>query len=376
MGSSYPGRMDMGLCVALLAVVTLSAAVRACAPAPRYGKHVQTLEESAVIVWDAAARTEHFIRRAAFQGDTSDFGFLVPTPTVPRLAEAHEEVFEFLEERTRPAVVEHKQTGFVLSSYLFGRSRAANERAASVASRSPAVRVLASQRVAGYDAVVLEADRADALNGWLKSHGYASRPALVGWLTPYVAAHWKITAFKIAAKEASSGPISTSAVRMSFKTDRPLFPYSEPEDQRTGKGAPTGRSLRIFFLASERMAGVKGQGPSSTRLNADTEWAGAMDGDYPSRIASKLRLAPTELPTKLWMTVFEDRSDPRPGTDDVFFERSADTTPVIPSPIINEVDNRVGIPVELVGFGIMVAIGIGWRLSQRHRPPRNQSRGA
>ncbi len=49
--------------------------------------------EEALIVWDAAQQTEHFIRRANFAQARGSFGFVVPTPTRPALAEAEDGVF-------------------------------------------------------------------------------------------------------------------------------------------------------------------------------------------------------------------------------------------------------------------------------------------
>src|SRR4051794_32292921 len=46
---------------------------------------IRIAEESAIIVWDPVKKIEHFIRRAAFDTKLPDFGFLVPTPTMPTL---------------------------------------------------------------------------------------------------------------------------------------------------------------------------------------------------------------------------------------------------------------------------------------------------
>ena len=35
-----------------------------CAVAPHAGESVQIADESAIIIWDAASKTQHFIRRA------------------------------------------------------------------------------------------------------------------------------------------------------------------------------------------------------------------------------------------------------------------------------------------------------------------------
>jgi hypothetical protein len=74
-----------------------------------------------------------------------------------------------------------------------------------------AVRVLDQQRVAGYDATVLEADSARALNEWLIKHHYVNRPDLTVWLEPYVKNRWKITAFKIAVFRVSRNRLGGAA---------------------------------------------------------------------------------------------------------------------------------------------------------------------
>ena len=63
-------------------------------------------EESAVIVWEGATRTEHFVRRATFATTAADFGFLVPTPSKPELAEVVKAVNTLRGQQQRPATLE------------------------------------------------------------------------------------------------------------------------------------------------------------------------------------------------------------------------------------------------------------------------------
>jgi hypothetical protein len=144
-----------------------------------------------------ADRLEHFIRRASFRSSGKDFGFLVPTPGKPELAEVSDGIFDQLEQATKPEVVYKDELGIgpTLFCGMFFLMRSAAPRAAVAVD---SVRVLDAQRVAGYDAVVLEADSAGALAAWHKDRGYVERPDLSAWLAPYVAAKWKLTAFKIA----------------------------------------------------------------------------------------------------------------------------------------------------------------------------------
>ncbi len=70
--------------VALLLIRSLP--TPACCPAGPAGKHVVNADQTVVMIWDAARKTQHFIRQASFKSDADDIGFLVPTPTLPSVA--------------------------------------------------------------------------------------------------------------------------------------------------------------------------------------------------------------------------------------------------------------------------------------------------
>jgi hypothetical protein len=217
----------------------------------------------------------------------------------------------------------------------------------------PAVRILLEQRVAGYDAVVLEADDPLALSAWLRERGYDSRPALVDWLAPYVEARWKITAFKLAVPgSGASGPGDGAryAVRMSFATDRPLFPFRTPADQ-SAQG-PGNNLLRIFFIGRSRVQGRLGDEPWRPRIpysrpHDDVE---TLLGDaVPEGTA----------PAKGWVTTFEDAAWPRRAGGDLYF--TDDHGPeIVPPPVT--IPREVVVPIEL----LVIVAGIGlWLWSRR-----------
>ena len=55
-------------------------------------------DQTVILIWDPATKTEHFIRKAAFQSAADDFGFLIPSPTQPELAESGNDAFPFFAE--------------------------------------------------------------------------------------------------------------------------------------------------------------------------------------------------------------------------------------------------------------------------------------
>ena len=333
--------------MALLGSLRPAAACCTVYPADR---RVAIVDQEILIVWDAKNGLERFVRRAAFETPGGrDFGFLVPTPSVPALAEVPNAVFDRLRQATRPRVVTGYRidvTPLVLYPFTLFLSSAADRPAGAL------VRVLHQQSVAGYDAAVLEADDAVALARWLRAHGYDSRPEIEEWAKPYVAAHWKITAFKYAQAGApaeertgsAAATATTGAVSLSFATDRPLFPYRVPTDQLAMPGQR--HLLRVFFVGTERMEAALGK--------AGKPWAGV--ARYAGRVEGLRSLlagvAPDDaLPAAGWITMFEDDSWPG-GTKDLFFRRATEAGPI--RPVVQGRPARIPRPLDVLAF---VAVG-------------------
>jgi len=330
----------------------------ACAPAPHAGDEIAIVEESALIIWDPATTTEHFIRRATFHGKGRDFGFLVPTPSVPTLAEADDEIFKTLTSWAQPPVKYISTHRFDWSSWLLGsfmRKEAMNAAAG--------VQVLATQTIAGYEAVVLEASDAAALQKWLSEHGYEANHDLEYWLDAYIAQRWKVTAFKIAATNPEA---RTGAVKMSFVTPRPFFPYREPQSQRQAS-SQLNRTLHVFFLGPERVTGTIGSG---------TEWPAELRRSENLTAPMHAAIAKaTSLPISpsLRLTAYEDWLSVRPGMDDLFFNRADDQSPFVPEPKIIETVETTRIPLDVVIVAILALIAVTIYL--RARSTRHEHRG-
>jgi hypothetical protein len=310
---------------------------RGCAVAPARDQTVQIADESAIILWDAATKTEHFIRRASFQTKAKDFGFLVPTPTKPTLAESSDEAFKTLAKLTEPEVVTKPKPAS-------GPGCGCAASAPPTAGTAEPVRVLDEARVGGYDAVVLEADDAKALSDWLTKNGYDFSAELTGWADHYIKLKWKITAFKVARdKDKAETPgIATSAVRMTFQTEQPFFPYREPEakeKEAAAKAAPQDRLLRVFFIGEKRMDG-KLEGAAEA-WPGHSIWSNKLTEENRKHLLEQLKLPADTAPATWWLTEFEDNSSPRPGKADVVFSPAEKQDPIAPPPIIRYVSGSL-----------------------------------
>jgi hypothetical protein len=342
-----------------------------CAPAPPRGGHVDIATETAIIVWDEAAKTQHFVRTASFASTSAEFGFLVPTPTVPELSEASADGFGELSKATAPrTVVEYRDPEFGCGM----KRNVTVEVGATPGSAADSVQVLARQRVGAFDAAVLKADDPKALREWLLTNDYDARPELEGWLKVYTANRWVVTAFKVAADvkeppaagKPTSLSINGSAVRMSFQTDAPFFPYREPEDQRA---TARPRWLRVFVLADGRFDGKLGDGSSGWPGRA--VWANRIDATTFAAVAKSGKLPDGLTGRDWWLTEFIDESSPRPGTDEVYFVRSPDQSTLERPPYVRYEYRTwpawVG-AAAVVGATVVLVAVIGlvtWRLMRR-----------
>lgn len=287
-------------------VLLLAAASLACAPAPHEGERVHIAEESAIILWDAASKTQHFIRSAAFQTEARDFGFLVPTASVPELAEADDFAFKFLDR-----LIDPPELRLVAAAAVKAEAAKAVE---------PKVVVIATAKVAGMDAAVLAANDAGALDRWLKEHGYASSPPLMEWAKAYIDRNWYITAFKISAGPERARRLEAGAVRMSFITEQPFFPYREPQQPAESTALPVARLLKVYFVGDARYDGVLETGMSWAGRPV---WSGTLATENRNELMRLLRMPAAAAATATRLTLFRDFSDPRPGGADLNFVRAS-----------------------------------------------------
>ncbi|HEY8072651.1 MAG TPA: DUF2330 domain-containing protein [Labilithrix sp.] len=340
--------------LAAAALVSWSAPSHACACAPPENKPVVNADQTVVIVWDPSSKTEHFVRRASFKADADDFGFLVPTPQKPDLDESGDDAFPIFAKITAPEIVK-KPRPSAGCGCPFMRSKGIEATAAAPKS----VEVLEEKTVAGFHASVLEATSASALVAWLEDHGYAFSPEIEAWAKPYVDQGWKITALKVAKDAAAKqdAHVAAASLRMTFKTERPLFPYREPDPTKIAPAVgATGRLLRIFFVSDARYGGETSKDLAWTGTAA---WSGKVKPEDRERALAALKLAPASTPSDWWLTEFEDPWPYRNNPADLYFAKSGDQStlkrpPMVEYTLRDDDDRGASFALSLAGVVALV----------------------
>jgi len=356
--------LTLALTGAVLVLPLFAPLTPACCPAPPFGKSVVNADQTVVILWDEAAKTEHFIRKASFKSEADDFGFLVPSPAVPELEESGSAAFPYLQKLTEP---ETKKVPRPSGGVGCGCGGAPPNDFSRVADKAD-VQVLAEKEVAGLKASVLKTESADALVKWLKENGYAFSPQVEAWAKPYVEAGWMITAFKVIKSKdaAEQARVAATSLRMSFKTDRPLFPYREPDPKDAAKALGANhRLLRIYFVAEAR---YRGELTKDEPWTGKVAWAGKLaDGDR-KKALELLKLPENTGPAEWWLTEFEDAWPYRAAPADVTFSRDPDQSTVRRPPILLYVSSPWPTDVTVYAMAAMVIVP---PLVRRMRRDRN-----
>lgn len=299
----------------LVAVLGVSYAyASACCGVSSSGVPVKFGDQSNIIVWNPETKTEHFVRNAMFDTKAKDFGFIAPTPEVPKLEAATEDAYYTLGNlRPQPP------------SMSCGCSAGMEGNETS----SKSVQVLQDLMVGKYRAVTIKSDDPKALADYLQSSGYASTPAFKEWVEYYAKKKWVLTAFKLRGdKEAKT---ESGIIRMSFKTDKPFNPYYVPADN----GGVSG-TLRIYFVSDGKYKANVGE---SGTWNP-SEWDAPVPAEVADTLATELKVPRTDIPKGATVTYFEKYDWLNGAKEDLYFSKSPG-------------------PFGMISFAFVAAIGVG-----------------
>jgi hypothetical protein len=160
-----------------------------------------------------------------------------------------------------------------------------------------------------YDAVTLKATDTPALEGWLKVRGYKFKPDQSEWLSHYVRKGWFLTAFQYKPRAKA---VSSDAIRMTFKSERPYCPYYVPESNLKFGHAP----LRIFLVAG---------GDVDARVGKDEKWSCDPTNIVPfitsqrTSLARALKISASAIPKLATVTFYGEAEFESSCKDDLFF---------------------------------------------------------
>jgi len=193
----------------------------------RAGRKPSLSYEQVVIVYDAKTSTEHFIREVTFNEGSATFGFVVPTPSRPEVAQVDDAPFQELR-ATFPFAPARPMVGHGAGS---GTGQGFGSGAGSVS-------VLETVKVGSFTAFVLAADDEKALAKWLVDNGLASTPESDEWLAHYVRMRFFYVAMRYDPPKAATQVPTASAMPVTSEGQRAM-PVARATGRRPGSASRT-----------------------------------------------------------------------------------------------------------------------------------------
>lgn len=268
-------------------------------------KHAPSLSvEKTLIVFDGAAKTEHFVREAAFDDASSRFGFVVPVPTEPVVTSVAHNPFPDLER------------GYPVHRRLPAPPGGITLRGLATSD----VTVLSREKVGSFTAFVIQSKKGAALKEWLATNRFATTPSNSAWLEHYVSLGFYFAALRYEpeSRRTAAGGVRTETVRLTFRTPLPYYPYFEPSCGGAGRSVKD-RELAVWLVAERRYVPV-----SAFAEAGRTSWKRPLE-EWNERIEFEPRLLGNDLhpllrpEATLVLQTFEDQKSCRDGWGDVVF---------------------------------------------------------
>ncbi len=214
-------------------------------PASHY-RDIYEPDQKALIIYDG--HEEDLIIQASYNGDVSEFVWLVPTPSVPKVTRCDAPVFHALHQGTAPNIRYWLDPyGTAENSFLFGASAVRHQRAA--------VEVIDRAKIGVYDIAVLRARDPNDLLLWLRGHGYMVARTAAPVLSDYVRRGWAFTAARISTADRQNSARRLregllEPLQFQFSTDRAVYPL------RISSLNPGYTNLLLYVLSDHRMRGT------------------------------------------------------------------------------------------------------------------------
>ncbi len=221
----------LGVALFLVVAVGYDSAETVCIMFPNNGKDIFGVAQRNIIIFDEGEVS--LIPQVHFEGDSRDFGILVPVPARPRLSTVGANVFTEASFLTQPAIRQSSGCGCEDDSgdLIFASRVDQAGTGALVDSDESGVTIIHEQIVGTFSATVLQASTAADLTAWLTENQYQFDPDDSDVLEEYVSLNWFFVAMKLDTAQVPPQvglwwTATTSPARITFPYESESFPYA------------------------------------------------------------------------------------------------------------------------------------------------------
>jgi hypothetical protein len=300
---------------------------------PREGEG-NVVQERALIRWDG--QTEDIVMALSVQGSSTEAAWILPVPAQATVQLGQAELFETLQELTKPRV--ERRYG-LMPPLMLGAGAALD----GVGAGAPPVLLLGQQTLGPFEVSTLAATDAAALSGWLADNGYNFPAGLADILQAYVEQEWFYVAVRLTpGTDSQELGGELDPLWITFPTDELVYPM------RATALANGTMPVYLYVLADHRVE--KAQSFGDARVSF-ADWV------EPASLPAGSPLAPF-VGRKLFLTKFEERIwDPQRVNDDFSFTFAPEDE-VYYDVEVEYVYDIGGVPIILLVLGGVCLVGL------------------
>jgi hypothetical protein len=312
-----------------------------------YGAPIWEPAQKGLILWDQEAGREDLILQVDFEGETKDFGWIVPVPSLPELASADAGIFRDLSDLTRP-IYRNRGRAWGCMDAEYGVKRPGGVEQDDI--------VIYDEQVVGiYQTLTLGAENAGPLLDSLQTWGYlheTNHETVEQTLQFYIDKSWYFVAMKMDSSSAMEmdhngywyGGIEP--IRFSFDAAEPVYPL-----RISAISARNPSEILLYVCAPQRM-----NFPEAT-----TQYANDLNAEEYAYIKEHYRHFGPLLEQPCFITKLRETRWIESMDDDIILEPAATNEEYRP---IYDYSSLPGEPLLLAMTGIFL---IGWAGLQRRK---------
>ena len=212
------------------------------------GNKAESPNQRALIIYDQNKET--LVVQVKYQGDVGKFSWVLPVPSIPEensITTVSDSIFTHLHDRTQPKL-------YIYSTRNYGRG------AMDAGSNSDAelyndtdVMVWEKLQVGPYKIAVISSPTSQALINWLIENGYDFPEQANQIIKFYTQKNWYFVAMRVSIanqleKSNSTYQAGLPAIKMTFKTEKPVFPLRISELTSAKKN-----EIQLYVATRHRM---------------------------------------------------------------------------------------------------------------------------
>ncbi len=157
-----------------------------------------------------------------FQGDPSDFSWVVPVPSTPQYELGSNTIFTDLESATRPQFnLQQEGFGCPANFPLASPDATVDASVAESADSSSGVVIESMQDIGGYTVTLISGDNAESISQWLLDNNFDLTSQGADLLAPYVEEQMKFVAVRL---QQNRGTGSIQPLIMKYESEKPVIP--------------------------------------------------------------------------------------------------------------------------------------------------------